>query len=81
MPVCSGRVLVGALAVFVSRSRVRLGFVMLALRMMMGRLKVMVGRGMMRGGGIVMMFMGRMLCGLSHGESPKTLIQMPRREF
>ncbi len=49
------------LAVFVSRRGVRFGVFVLALCMVMGRLKVMMGGSMVCGGSGVMMLDGRML--------------------
>lgn len=53
--------LVAVLAMLVGGGGVVLGLVVLAMRMMMRRLKMMVSRGMMMSGRLVMMLVGRML--------------------
>ena len=52
---------VACLAMFVGRRCVRFCVVVLAVCMQMGRLKVMMGGGMVSRGGGVMMLNGRML--------------------
>jgi hypothetical protein len=59
--VSGGAVLVRLLAVFVCRGCVLLGFVMLAEIVMMGRLMVMMRRGVMVTGRLMVMFASRML--------------------
>jgi hypothetical protein len=60
------RVFVSGLAVFVGRRGVGFGFIVLALRMMMSRLEVMVGGGLVGGSSIVVVLAGRILVRLSH---------------
>lgn len=55
MPVGRARVLVRGLAVFVCRGRVSLGFVVLALAVVVSRLIVMMGGGLVRSSGVVVM--------------------------
>jgi hypothetical protein len=77
--VSSGRVLVRRVAVFMGRRGVGLGFVVLALRMVMSRLMMMMGGGLVSGCGILMMLAGRMLRRLGHGMSPPLLAISQRR--
>ena len=55
------RMLVSGIAVFVGGRSVGFGFVVPALRMVMGRLVVMVSGGMVGGSSIVVVLAGRML--------------------
>jgi hypothetical protein len=66
MPVCGGRVLVSSLAVLVRRGRVGFRLIVLALRMLMRRLMMVMGGGLVSGSSVVMMIAGRMLGRLSH---------------
>ena len=54
------RVLVAVFTVLVGGRRVVLGLVVLALRVVMGRLKVMMSSGVVVSGRLVMMLVGRM---------------------
>jgi hypothetical protein len=58
---------VGVLTMLVSRGRMLLGLLVLAISMMMGRLKVMVGGRVMAGRGLVMMVNRRMFVLFWHG--------------
>jgi hypothetical protein len=66
MPVRGGRVLMSFLAMFVCGFSVNPGLVMLTLFVMMGRLIVMMSRSLMRGSGVVVMLLRRVLCRLGH---------------
>jgi len=61
---------VGLLAVFVGRRGVLLGLIMLADGMVVCRLVVMMGRGTVVRGGIMMMLGGGMLALFGHNRSP-----------
>jgi hypothetical protein len=57
---------VTVLTVMVSRRRMLLGLVVLPMRVMMGRLQVMVCGGVMVRGGLMMMLHGRVFLWLCH---------------
>jgi hypothetical protein len=59
--------LVAVLAMFVSRRRVLLGLLMLAMGVVVGRLQVMVRRRVMVCGGLHVMLDGRVFVLLCHG--------------
>jgi hypothetical protein len=66
VPVGGSRVLLSSLAVLVRGGRVGFRLVVLALGMMMRRLMVVMGGGLVSGSGAVMMIAGRMLGRLRH---------------
>jgi len=66
MTVCGRGMFVARLTMFVSRRCVRFGVFMLALCMVMRRLKVMMGCGVVSGSRGVMMLDGRVLRCLCH---------------
>ena len=55
-----------SLAVLVRRSRVGFRLIVLALRMVMRRLMMVMGGGLVSGGSVLVMIAGRMLGRLSH---------------
>jgi hypothetical protein len=68
MPVGVRRVLVGVLAVLMGRRGVLLGFLVLAVAVVMGSLQVVMSCGVMPSCGLVMMFHCRVF--LRHGATP-----------
>jgi hypothetical protein len=67
------RMPVAMLTVFVGRRGVLLGLVVLAERVVMGRLEVVVGGSLVMGGSLVVMLDGRVLLLTSHDASPTWL--------
>jgi hypothetical protein len=61
VPVCGARVFVSSLAMFVRRGRMGFCLIVLALRMLMRRLMMVMGSGLMRSSSALMMFARRML--------------------